>query len=140
VQIIPTWSLHWITNIRDYFLCSGDAATVRDLLPGVRAVLDWYRRHTDATGLPAKLPFWNITDWCPWWPRGVVPGADSGPTTILSAQYIQGLADVAELLRQLGDAPRHAAEIDALETRLTKTRDLKQGMMQELLTGGIRLV
>ncbi len=32
------------------------------------------------------------------------------------------------------------AEIDALEARLTKTRDLKQGMMQELLTGRTRLV
>ena len=121
VQIIPTWSLHWITNIRDYFMCSGDAATVRDMLPGVRAVLDWYRRHTDASGLPAKLPFWNITDWCPWWPRGVVPGADSGPTTILSAQYIQGLADVAEILRQLNE-PRHTNEIIALENEAARLR------------------
>lgn len=32
------------------------------------------------------------------------------------------------------------AEIDALEERLAKTRDLKQGMMQELLTGRTRLV
>ncbi|MGD9851203.1 MAG: restriction endonuclease subunit S [Nitrospirales bacterium] len=32
------------------------------------------------------------------------------------------------------------AEIAALETKLTKTRQLKQGMMQELLTGRIRLV
>ena len=32
------------------------------------------------------------------------------------------------------------AEIDALERRLAKTRALKQGMMQELLTGRIRLV
>lgn len=31
-------------------------------------------------------------------------------------------------------------EIQALEQRLTKTRDLKQGMMQQLLTGKIRLV
>ena len=31
------------------------------------------------------------------------------------------------------------AEIAALEQRLTKTHDLKQGMMQELLTGWIRL-
>lgn len=121
VQIIPTWSLHWITNIRDYVMCSGDVATVRDLLPGARAVLDWYRRHTDASGLPAKLPFWNITDWCPWWPRGVVPGADAGPTTILSAQYIQGLAEMAELLR-LADATRHAAEISALEAEATRLR------------------
>ena len=32
------------------------------------------------------------------------------------------------------------AELAALEQRLAKTRDLKQGMMQELLTGRTRLV
>jgi type I restriction enzyme S subunit len=32
------------------------------------------------------------------------------------------------------------AEIEALEQRLAKTRDLKQGMMQELLTGKTRLI
>ena len=32
------------------------------------------------------------------------------------------------------------AEIAALEQRLAKTRDLKQGMMQELLTGRMSLV
>jgi type I restriction enzyme S subunit len=32
------------------------------------------------------------------------------------------------------------AEIAALEEKLTKTRHLKQGMMQELLTGKTRLV
>jgi type I restriction enzyme, S subunit len=31
-------------------------------------------------------------------------------------------------------------ELAALETRLAKTRALKQGMMQSLLTGRIRLV
>jgi type I restriction enzyme S subunit len=32
------------------------------------------------------------------------------------------------------------AQITALETKLTKARQIKQGMMQELLTGRIRLV
>jgi type I restriction enzyme S subunit len=32
------------------------------------------------------------------------------------------------------------AEVEALEVRRAKTRDLKQGMMQELLTGKARLV
>ena len=102
VQVIPAWSIHWITNIKDYFMCTGDRATVSDLLPGIRAVLDWYRRHTDADGLPAKLPYWNVTDWCPWWPRGVVPGSDSGPTTIHSSQYINALDEVAWLTEQFG--------------------------------------
>lgn len=102
LQVIPSWSLHWITAMRDYAYCSGDLATLRDLLPGALAVLDWFRRHGDADGLPAKLPFWNITDWCPWWPRGVAPGADSGPTCIIAAQYIQALDEVAELCGLLG--------------------------------------
>ena len=31
-------------------------------------------------------------------------------------------------------------EIESLESKLAKAREIKQGMMQELLTGGIRLV
>ncbi len=123
LQVIPSWSLHWITSIRDYAYCSGDLATVRDLLPGARAVLDWFRRHADEDGLPAKLPFWNITDWCPWWPRGVVPGADTGPTCIISAQYITALDEVADLCRQTGGAgpaDELAAEAVALRDALNR--------------------
>jgi alpha-L-rhamnosidase len=118
VQVIPAWSIHWITNIKDYFLCTGDRATVQDLLPGVRAVLDWYRRHTDAAGLPAKLPFWNITDWCPWWPRGVVPGADTGTTCIHSAQYINALDEAAWMVRQFG----RTAEAESLAAEAADLR------------------
>ena len=32
------------------------------------------------------------------------------------------------------------AELEALDAKLTKARQLKQGMMHELLTGRIRLV
>lgn len=121
LQVIPSWSLHWITNLRDYAYCSGDLVTARELLPGTRAVLDWFRRHADGNGLPEKLPFWNITDWCPWWPRGVVPGADSGPTCIIAAQYIRALEDVADLARLVGDeanADRLAQESAQLRTVL----------------------
>ena len=121
VQIIPSWSLHWITNVRDYAYCSGDLATVRDVMPGMRASLDWFRRFADTDGLPAKLPFWNITDWCPWWPRGVVPGSDTGPTCIITAQYILALDEFADLCRLLGrdrEANELTAEASALRPKL----------------------
>ena len=35
---------------------------------------------------------------------------------------------------------RHGREIAALEVKLSKARQIKQGMMQELLTGRIRLI
>jgi len=102
LQVIPSWSLHWITTARDYGLCSGDLATLKELEPGMRAVVDWFRRYRDESGLPAKLPYWNITDWCPWWPRGVVPGSAEGPTCIISAQWIQALDELAEISGWLG--------------------------------------
>ena len=125
VQIIPSWSLHWITTARDYLLYSGDLATVRDLWPGLRSVLDWFRRHADAQGLPGALPYWNITDWCPWWPRGVVPGADSGPTTIIASQYIVALDEAAWIGRQLG----HAAEAEALAAEAASLRPRLHALM-----------
>jgi len=47
-------------------------------------------------------------------------------------QSVQGA--IAEALSEMD------AEISALETNLAKARDLNQGMMEELLTGKIRLV
>ncbi|MCF3650261.1 alpha-L-rhamnosidase C-terminal domain-containing protein [Synoicihabitans lomoniglobus] len=102
LQVIPSWSLHWITAVRDFGLCSGDLDTVKEVLPGMQGVLDWFRRHRDVSGLPAKLPYWNITDWCPWWPRGVVPGADSDPTCIIASQWILALDEVAQMCDWLG--------------------------------------
>lgn len=124
LQVIPAWSIHWITNVKDYYLCTGDRDTLRDMLPGMRSVLDWYRRHTNEDGLPAKLPYWNITDWCPWWPRGVVPGADEGATCIHSAQYINALDEVAGMTEALGNA----AEAQALRAEAARLRPIAHSL------------
>ena len=52
----------------------------------------------------------------------------------LSLPLLEEQTAIAEVLSYMD------AEIEALETKLTKARQLKQGMMQELLTGRIRLV
>jgi type I restriction enzyme S subunit len=47
---------------------------------------------------------------------------------------VEEQAAIAEILSDMD------TDIAALEAKLTKARQLKQGMMQELLTGRIRLV
>jgi hypothetical protein len=95
--VIPSWSLHYILMIADYFDYTGDTATIRDLLPCIRSILDWFDRHKDESGLPAKLPHWNIVDWSPRWDRGCPPGWDRGPTCIISSQYLRALRVAAKL-------------------------------------------
>jgi type I restriction enzyme S subunit len=50
---------------------------------------------------------------------------------------VPALDEQEEIGRVLGEMD---AEIEALHTRLDKARQIKQGMMQELLTGRVRLV
>lgn len=106
MQAIPSWSLHWISLACDYLRISGDGETVRTLLPGIRAVIDWFRRHIGARGLPEGLPYWNSVDWCPEWQRGQPPGWDEGPTCVISCQFLHGLKELAWLEREVGDIDR----------------------------------
>ena len=56
----------------------GRPAYVRELLPGVRRVLDWYERHVDATGLLGPMPWWNYVDWAPDGRRAFHPARRKG--------------------------------------------------------------
>ena len=51
--------------------------------------------------------------------------------------YIPALEEQTAIASILSDMDN---EIEALDQKLAKTRQLKQGMMQQLLTGKIRLV
>jgi type I restriction enzyme, S subunit len=59
---------------------------------------------------------------------------DLSPLPVLLPIGLDEQQTIAKVLCDMED------ELAALESRLAKTRDLKQGMMQELLTGRIRLV
>jgi type I restriction enzyme S subunit len=64
------------------------------------------------------------------------PAINSGDVRALQIP-IPDYAEQTAIAEVLSDMD---AEIEALETKLTKARQVKQGMMQELLTGRIRLV
>lgn len=102
-QIIPAFSLHWIEMVRDYYLYTADAELVREVRVGMEAVLGWFQRHCGPHGLPEKLPYWNMTDWCGDWVMGQPPGWDTGPTSTISGLYIRALRNVSWLLSHIGD-------------------------------------
>jgi len=121
-QTIPTFSLWWVAVVHDFALWRGDLAFVRGLMPGVRAVLDAYRRNVDADGVYHALEGWNFTDWVPGWSDGVPVGAHWGVSGILNLHlaYVARLAaeletwieepQLASRHRRLYDRVLHAAE------------------------------
>jgi hypothetical protein len=101
-QIIPPFSLWWVGMLHDYWRHVPDPDFVRGLLPGVRAVLDWFRARLRPDGLLGELPWWNFADWAEGWDYGVPPGGRSGGSSILSLQYVLALNEAADLEDALG--------------------------------------
>jgi alpha-L-rhamnosidase len=96
-QIIPPFSLWWVTMVHDFAMWRGDRSLVENLLPGIRGVLDHYRRSITPEGLLGPVPGWNFVDWVPSWRDGQPPTSFEHPTAPIHFQLILALRLAAEL-------------------------------------------
>jgi alpha-L-rhamnosidase len=101
-QYIPTFSPIWVAMVHDYWMHRDDPDYVRGFLPGIRAVLSWFERRMDETGMLGPIPWWPYVDWARGWDRGVPPGGAEGHSTIISLQFVYALERAAELESALG--------------------------------------
>ena len=134
-QIIPPFSLIHVAMVHDYWMHRADAAFVRERLPGVRGILDWYARHVDRTGLLGPMPHWNYLDWTRPWGRGVPPGADEGHSTAISLLYVYALQRAAELeaaLGMRGAAADYIARANTVRSMVrTRAWDARRGLLRD---------
>jgi hypothetical protein len=101
-QLIPPFSLIYVAMVHDYHMHRDDRGFVRQRLPGIRGVLDWYARRVDSTGMLGPMPYWNYVDWTPRWPNGVPPGATDGHSATISLLYAYALGQAAALEDAVG--------------------------------------
>ncbi len=102
-QYIPPFSLWWIGMVHDYWMYVDDPQFVREMLPGVRAVLEFYGRYQKPHGSLEHMPWWNFVDWVKQWPGGVPPAnADGSSSTALDLQLTMAYRWAADLERALG--------------------------------------
>lgn len=116
-QYIPGFSLWWVAMVHDHWMYRTDPAFVRERLPGVRAVLAWFERHVDRTGMLGPMPWWNFLDWNPAYDKGVPPGADDGNSAPITLHFAYTLRRAAEMEEALGQ-PAEGARFRALADRL----------------------
>jgi hypothetical protein len=63
VQVIPLYSLVWITMVHDYWMYGKDPEYIKQFIPGVINVLQWFDSQMTENDLIQQLPYWNFIDW-----------------------------------------------------------------------------
>jgi len=117
-QYIPPYSLLWITMVHDYWMHRKDDEFVRQFLPGIRTVIDWYEDYLDdELGILGPMPWWNYVDAASGFDRGTPPGSDHGNSIVISLQMLYVLeyaVELAEVFGQYADVTRYQELIDLL--------------------------
>lgn len=115
--IIPGFSLHWITVLRDYALWRDDPTFVTSRLPAMRGILDCFLSRIGPDGLLRTPPGWHFIDWAPGWADGIPPQDPDGTSAITQWHLVWALTLAEWLESHFGEPElalrfrRHAAHL-----------------------------
>jgi len=139
MQIIPTFSLFWVSMVHDYWMHRRDDEFVKSFLGGIDDVIRWHDARLEVeTMMNGPLEWWNFVDWAWPWSNierigGVPDGARRGGSSILSLQYAYTLRQAAELFDYYGRSDRAAFCWDRAECIQTKVKGLCWDEKRQLL-------
>lgn len=111
-NVIPGFSLYYILILHDHVMYFGDPTLIRQYLPTVERILQFFRSHRTQSGLVDKVggvngeaAVWSFIDWATeWMPTSGMPTAGLyGPLTMESLLVLYGLQKAAELADWIGE-------------------------------------
>ncbi|HVK97380.1 MAG TPA: alpha-L-rhamnosidase N-terminal domain-containing protein, partial [Flavisolibacter sp.] len=103
LQVIPPFSLYWVSMIYDYMMHRRDDAFISQFLMPVKGVMDWYEKRIDQEKkMLGPMKWWGFVDWDLTFQSGVPPGATNGNSSVITLQYIYTLEQAADLFDHFG--------------------------------------
>ncbi|MDB5120857.1 MAG: alpha-L-rhamnosidase [Sphingobacteriales bacterium] len=103
IQVIPPFSLYWVSMVHDYWMHRKDDEFTGSFLTGIRGVLDWYEKHLDKEKkMLGPMKWWNFVDWNTAFPMGTPDGAENGNSSIITLQYVYTLQQAALMFEYYG--------------------------------------
>lgn len=103
LQIIPPFSLYWVSMVHDYLMHRKDEKFVEGFLTPIIGVLDWYEKRIDQEKkILGPMIWWNFVDWNLAFKSGVPNGANDGNSSVVTLQYIYTLEQAASLFDHFG--------------------------------------
>lgn len=121
IQVIPPFSLYWVSMLHDYMMYRNDDAFLKQYLTAATGVLDWYENRIDPEkNMLGPMKWWNFTDWANGFQdMGVPPGATDGNSAIISLQYAYTLKQAAQLYTHFG-LKQQAAHYEELAAKINQ--------------------
>ena len=115
LQIISTFSLHYIFMIREYYEQTGDMDVLLRYRADCDRILETYAANVTERGLMGHPGFWAFVDWQDDWARlnGMPAALQKGESTIISLMYAYALKCAARICTYSG----RAAMAEEYETR-----------------------
>ncbi|MEK7415884.1 MAG: alpha-L-rhamnosidase C-terminal domain-containing protein [Planctomycetota bacterium] len=118
IQVIPPFSLWYIGMAHDHLWWNGNHQVIRNLMPGIRGVIEAFLINRRDDGTIGFMEGWNFTDWVSNFPEGEVPGTSTG-SSHSSLQLLMALAWVEDLETAFGEVEM-AARCRRLRTEVTR--------------------
>lgn len=103
-QVIPSFSLYFIDMVDEHYTYFGDLGVIKQYLPTILALLDWFENRKTEEGLvgPTPTEYWTYFDWVQGWPDGAPSWSDKVPVIMLSLMYAAALKKSGKLLSLMG--------------------------------------
>jgi len=119
-QIIPTYSLWYVSMLHDYMMYGSDPDFITDKLAGQRQILNYFISYLDEDGSLKNVPNWNFTDWASGWQRGTAPIGEDGSSAAMDLQMLLAIQSAVDLENYAG-RKEFADFYGALAAKITQT-------------------
>ena len=104
-QVIPPFSLFWISMVYDYWMHRKDEDFIQQFLPVISGILNWYERNIDENKkMLGPMPWWNFVDYTDAFRQGVPEGANDGNSSIITLQYVYALRQASSMFEHFGQS------------------------------------
>lgn len=118
LQVIPPFSLYWVSMVYDYWMLRKDDRFIQQFLHPIKGILEWYEKNTDTSKrMLGPMKWWNFTDWNYAFANGVPDGAVDGNSSVVTLQYAYTLKQAAKVFAWYGKT-KEGAEYTRLADEL----------------------
>src|SRR6185312_13410562 len=123
LQVIPPFSLYWVSMLYDYWMHRQDDAFLQKYLDAANLVLKWYEQHIDpAYDMLGPMDWWNFVDWNDAFPGGTPDGANDGHSAVVTLQYAYTLRQASQLFDYFGRKQNSAHYLKLANSLAENTR------------------